>query len=250
MSLRALIFDVDGTLAETEETHRQAFNETFARRGLPWFWTQENYRRLLDVTGGKERIRHFIDTQQPPGGAEAVSDIPALHAEKTERYAALIDAGAAAARPGVKRLVAEARAEGLRLAIATTTSLPNVEALLATMFGEDAPGLFDVIGAGDIVPRKKPAPDIFRWTIDRLAIRADQAVAIEDSENGVRSARAAGLQVVVTPSFYSAAQDFSDSLAVVSDLGEPGQPYRHLAGAGGSDPMVTPAALRSWLSHR
>lgn len=246
--MRALVFDVDGTLAETEETHRQAFNETFAAHGLPWFWTTENYRRLLDVTGGKERIRHFIDTQHPPGGGDAIARIPALHADKTERYARLIDAGAAAVRPGVIRLVREARAEGLKVAIATTTSLPNVTALLVSIFGGEGPTLFEVIGAGDIVPRKKPAPDIFRWTIDRLGVAAEEALAIEDSENGIRSATGAGLHVIATPSFYSAGQDFSGSLAVVSDLGDPGRPYHHVAGAGASDEMVTTASLRSWLA--
>ncbi|MFO1185290.1 MAG: HAD family hydrolase [Bauldia sp.] len=248
MTLRALIFDVDGTLAETEETHRQAFNETFAKRGLPWSWTADNYRRLLEVTGGKERIRHFIATQNPPGGPDAISAIPALHAEKTIRYAELIDAGAAAARPGVVRLVQEARAEGLKVAIATTTSQPNVVAILRAMFGPDGESLFDVIGAGDVVPRKKPAPDIFQWTLRRLNLSPAEAIALEDSANGVQAALGAGIAVVTTPSLYSIGQDFTGSLAVLSDLGEPDRPYRHLAGTGAESGWVTPAALRYWLA--
>src|SRR3954471_18693317 len=104
MTLRALIFDVDGTLAETEEVHRQAFNETFAARGLPWNWTVEKYKQLLDVTGGQEPLRPFIHTHQPPRGDEALPEIPAIHAEKTERYTNLIDQGAAKPRPGIARL--------------------------------------------------------------------------------------------------------------------------------------------------
>ena len=249
MTLRALIFDVDGTLAETEEVHRQAFNETFAARGLPWHWSVEKYKRLLDVTGGKERLRHFIESDRPPAGDAALPEIAALHVEKTARYTALIDQGAATPRPGVIRLIREARADGLKVAIATTTSLPNVEALLRAMFGAEGMSLFDAIGAGDVVPAKKPAPDIFEWTLRRLALEPAQAVALEDSQNGIRSARGAGLTVVTTPSLYSEGQDFAGSLAVISNFGEPGLPYAHLAGAGESDNLVSVPALRRWLAE-
>jgi len=241
----AMIFDVDGTLSETEELHRQAFNEIFAAEKLPWHWDAADYRRLLDVAGGKERIAHFL-AAQPDGADRAVGRIAELHAAKTARYSALIAAGAAL-RPGVERLIREAKAAGVRLAIATTTSLPNVEALLGASLGRDAIALFEVIGAGDVVPAKKPAPDIYQYVLERLALPASACVAFEDSTNGVRAARGAGLATIVTQGMYTEGDDFAGALAVLSDLGEPDAPYRHLAGAGAGDRLVTLDALGRWL---
>jgi HAD superfamily hydrolase (TIGR01509 family) len=242
----ALIFDVDGTLAETEELHRQAFNAAFAADKLTWHWDVALYRRLLDVAGGKERIAHFLTSA--PEGAELVADrIADLHAAKTARYTALVAAGATL-RPGVARLIFEAKTAGVPLAIATTTSLPNVEALLSAAFGADATGLFDVIGAGDVVPAKKPAPDIYNHVLEKLELPPHRCVAFEDSTNGVRAARAAGIPTVVTPGLYTDGDDFAGALAVLSDLGEPDAPYRHLAGAGENDGMVTLPALGRWSS--
>jgi HAD superfamily hydrolase (TIGR01509 family) len=242
---QGLIFDVDGTLAETEELHRQAFNDMFAAESLPWHWNASEYRKLLDVAGGKERIAHFLSSK--PAQADRVAGrISELHAAKTSRYTALVAAGATL-RPGVARLIREAKAAGVRLAIATTTSLPNVEALLGASLGPDGMALFDVVGAGDVVPAKKPAPDIYNYVLERLALPASGCVAFEDSTNGVRSARGAGLATIVTPGIYTEGDDFAGALAVLSDLGEPGAPYRHLAGAGEGDAMVTLDALGRWL---
>ncbi|MGP9812502.1 HAD-IA family hydrolase [Rhodopseudomonas sp. NSM] len=241
----ALIFDVDGTLAETEELHRQAFNDTFAAEALPWNWDAPAYRRLLEVAGGKERIAHFLQSE-PEGAARAAGRIAELHAAKTGRYTALVAAGATL-RPGVARLIREAKAAGVRLAIATTTSLPNVEALLGASLGREAMTLFDVVGAGDVVPAKKPAPDIYHHVLERLALPAARCVAFEDSTNGVRAALGAGLATIVTPGIYTEGDDFSGALAVLSDLGEPDAPYRHLAGAGAADELVTLDALGRWL---
>ena len=221
MRVEAIIFDVDGTLAETEEVHRQAFNETFARFGLNWHWDRPLYRRLLDVTGGKERIRAFIAEHRPPDGPRALERVGEMHAAKTEIYTTLIAEGAARLRPGVLRLISEARAKGVRLAIATTTSLPNVEALLEAAFGTPASSIFEVIGAGDIVPAKKPAPDIYRHVLDELRMPTFACIAIEDSRNGLDSARAAGLPTLVTPSAYTSHQSFPGALAVVPDLDTP-----------------------------
>ncbi|MFC0242170.1 HAD-IA family hydrolase [Rhodopseudomonas telluris] len=243
---RALIFDVDGTLAETEELHRQAFNETFAAEALPWHWDKAAYRRLLDVAGGKERIAHFL-ASAPAGAERASGRIAELHAAKTQRYTALAGAGAPL-RSGVARLIREARQAGVRLAIATTTSLPNVEALLGAAFGAEAMALFDVVGAGDVVPAKKPAPDIYAHVLERLALPAAACVAFEDSTNGLKAARGAGLATIVTPGIYTEGDDFSGALAVLSDLGEKDAPYRHLAGAGAGDTMVTLDALGRWLA--
>ena len=165
MPLEALIFDVDGTLAETEELHRQAFNETFRAFGLDWMWPPELYRELLRVTGGRERIIHYVDHYAPAGSGGALATAREMHADKTARYAKLLRAGEAPPRPGVRRLIAEAHDAGLRLAIATTTSPGNVEPLLGAVLRPRALSWFSVIAAGDIVPAKKPAPDIYDYAL-------------------------------------------------------------------------------------
>ncbi len=220
MALQALLLDVDGTLAETErDGHRPAFNETFAAEGLDWRWDEARYGELLPVTGGKERIRAYCEQHHPDFLAEpgAEQRIAALHADKTRRYVATVAAGRIPLRPGVERLVRLAHQQGLRLAIATTTSPQNVGALLeATMPGSTA--WFEVIGAGDAVAHKKPAPDIYTWVLDRLDLPASECLAIEDSAVGLRAATGAGVPTVVTPSLYTAGEDFSGALTVLDDL--------------------------------
>ena len=211
MSLKALIFDVDGTLAETEEAHRAAFNRVFADHGLDWHWTMADYRELLKTTGGKERMRAHQACL--PDGARRLSDdeIAAMHVEKTAIYAQILAAGDLALRPGVEGTIRSARNAGLKLAVATTTNLPNVEALAQCCWGRPAEDIFDVIAAGDQVRAKKPAPDVFNLALERLGLPAHDCVAFEDSLNGVRSAQSAGLRVVVTPSIYTDDQDFSSA---------------------------------------
>jgi HAD superfamily hydrolase (TIGR01509 family) len=228
MPLEALIFDVDGTLAETEELHRRAFNRAFADAGLDWIWSQDLYRQLLRVTGGKERLRHYVETYAP---SQTVSDaqIAMIHTAKNALYAELVAASEAKPRPGVRRLIAEARQCGLRMAIATTTSPSNVEALLQASFGGASWCTF--IAAGDCVAAKKPEPDVYECVLGKLGLAAPDCIAFEDSRNGVIAARRAGIAVVATPSFYSSDDDFSAATVVVSDLGETGVPFRHLAGA-------------------
>jgi HAD superfamily hydrolase (TIGR01509 family) len=226
MSIRALIFDVDGTLADTEELHRQAFNAAFADAGLRWDWSRARYRELLRVTGGKERIAHYIDRLglEPLDRRAALAHIPTLHAAKTRHYAALVEGGRVPLRPGVARLLREAREAGLHLAIASTTSPANVEALLLATLGAEGPGLFDLIASGDLVAQKKPAPDVFELALRTLGLDADEAVAFEDSAHGLRAARAAGLWTVVTPTLWSEDDDFSDAQLLLPHLGDPGLP--------------------------
>ena len=218
MSLKALIFDVDGTLAETEEAHRDAFNATFEAWDLNWHWTRDDYRRLLKTTGGKERVRAF--QAELPEGARRLSDdeIVAYHAEKTKAYTDLLKRGGLALRPGVAELIAAAREAGLRVAVATTTNRPNVEALCQCGWGRTADEVFDVIAAGDEVAAKKPAPDVFQLALERLGMAPESALAFEDSRNGVLSARGAGLRVMVTPSAYTDTDDFSAADWVVPSL--------------------------------
>ena len=215
--LEALIFDVDGTLADTErDGHRPAFNAAFAEAGLAWHWDQALYGELLAVTGGKERIRYFCERHaaeflQTP---DAEARIKNLHAMKTRHYAMLCAQGIPL-RPGVEQLLRDAHAAGLRLAIATTTTPENVGALLAP----DLLALFEKVGAGDTVPNKKPAPDIYHWVLQQLALPAAACLALEDSANGLKASRAAGLATVITPTDYTRDQDFSGALALLPDLG-------------------------------
>ncbi len=218
MELKALIFDVDGTLAETEEAHRAAFNEVFARHGLGWHWSREDYRELLQTTGGRERMQAFQAGLPRSEQRLSEDEIAALHREKTAIYGEILARGELELRPGVAELIERARAAGLELAVATTTNLPNVEALTRCCWGKAAQEIFAVIAAGDQVAAKKPAPDVFLLALERLGLEAGACVAFEDSLNGLNSARAAGLRVVVTPSVYTDDQDFSPADLVLPSL--------------------------------
>ncbi len=249
MALKALIFDVDGTLAETEELHRRAFNASFANAGLAWVWDRTLYAQLLAVTGGKERIAYFI---QSFGGRPALQAdrIAALHADKTRRYAELVAEGALTLRPGVGRLMREARKSGLRLAIATTTTLSNVTALLQATLDADDAGGFDVIAAGDDVRAKKPAPDIYELAMQRLGLSAEDCVAFEDTMNGLASAAGAGIATVVTVSAYGGNGPFPAALAVVDHLGEPDLPCQVLAGPAAAGAFIDLPTLATWRARR
>jgi len=218
--LNAIIFDVDGTLADTENVHRVCFNRAFVTSGLSWHWDKSQYGELLKVTGGKERIAHYIGTLGPAALTAAQRDelVATLHRVKTRFYERIIQQGAMRLRPGVAALIAAARADGIRLAVATTTSPPNVVALLKATLGPDALAMFDVIAAGDSVARKKPAPDIYVSALEQLSLPASDCVAIEDSHNGLRAAVAADLVTIVTPSTYTAGEDFSGAARVVDSL--------------------------------
>lgn len=207
--IKALIFDVDGTLAETEEAHRQAFNDTFRAEGLNWVWDRDEYRRLLKVAGGKERLRHFRDLQGLNLPSEG--ELQTMHARKTTRYKTLVAKGDVKLRPGVHDLIEQARSAGLRLAIATTTSRENVDALCMASWGQPAEYVFGVIASGEEVAYKKPDPAIYHLALDRLGVSPGEAVAIEDSTIGLASARAARLPTLVTPSTYTRGDDFSNA---------------------------------------
>lgn len=241
-----LIFDIDGTMAETEELHRRAYNETFAAERLGWTWTPDLYARLLGVTGGKERLRHYVERYDAPGGPAMLARVDRLHEAKTARYQALVESGEAKLRPGVARLVREASNAGVRMAIAATAGLQNAVTILRAGFGPNGDDLFAEIVAGDAVKRKKPAPDVYNLALERLGVDPDACIAFEDSLNGLKAASAAGIRTVVTPSLYNGEERFLGALAVLSDLGDPGRPYRHIAGAGAEDGMVTLEALSRW----
>ena len=231
--LQALLFDVDGTLADTErDGHRIAFNQAFAEAGLDWDWSVELYGKLLAITGGKERILHFLDHyhQDFHRPADLAGFIAGLHQSKTRHYTELLNTGAIPLRPGVERLLSEAREAGLRLAIATTTTPANVSALLNNTLGEDGESWFDVIAAGDIVPAKKPAPDIYHYALQQLNLPASACLAFEDSENGIHASQGAGLVTLITVNDYTHEHDFNNAAIVLDSLGEPDAPFTVLQG--------------------
>jgi beta-phosphoglucomutase-like phosphatase (HAD superfamily) len=236
MKLKALIFDVDGTLADTEgDGHRVAFNESFRENKLDFYWDEDIYEDLLSVTGGKERMKFFIQKYSPkfdiPTRFDGLEEfIKHLHKEKTKYYVKLIQDGKVPLRVGVKRLIDEARKEGVTLAISTTTTMENVTSLLSKTLGEESIDWFKVIGAGDVVSKKKPANDIYVWVLEKLGLDASECVAIEDSYNGVISSKDANIKTIITTNKYTKNHDFSIADLVVDSLGCDGHKVNVLSG--------------------
>jgi HAD superfamily hydrolase (TIGR01509 family) len=251
MNLRALIFDFDGTIADTEETHRQAFNDAFMRFGLDWEWSKPLYRELLKVSGGKERIVAYVGTL-PVSTAEYArlcALAPAIHRTKSELYNELIADGRCLPRPGVVRLFGDAREAGLKLAIASTSATANIEALLTRHLGRGAQKLFHTIVCGDLVAHKKPAPDIYRLALATLGLAADECAVFEDSLNGLRAAKAAGLFTVVTPSQWNDGDDFSAADIVLPYLGDRTHPLPPEYAAALGAPWLTLEHLATRLAE-
>ncbi|MEM8778607.1 MAG: HAD family hydrolase [Cyanobacteria bacterium P01_G01_bin.49] len=226
--LKALIFDVDGTLAETErDGHRIAFNLAFAEAGLNWNWTEDLYGKLLEISGGKERIHHYIQQYKPDQKEILENLIPQLHQAKTQYYRQRLSSGKIALRLGIKRLIEEAYQQKIRLAIATTSALPNTLALLEKHLDPD---WFEIIAAGDIVPHKKPSPDIYQYVLQKMKLDPVNCLVFEDSYHGLQAANQANLKTVITIHNYTQDQDFSLATLVLNHLGEPDQPFTVIRG--------------------
>lgn len=221
--LQALFFDVDGTLADTESAHLAAFNHAFAELGLDWHWDEALYTELLNISGGKERILHYWKTTRGDMrelDAMALQDtVNRLHELKTAAYEAEVQSGGVELRPGVLALMDQAQREGLQMVIATTTSPVNIAALMRRAIGEDWRLNFSAIGDASTAPVKKPHPQVYLQILSTLSLDARHGLAFEDSSNGLRSATAAGLATIITPTKFTAHHDFGAALRVLPDLG-------------------------------
>lgn len=250
MKIAALIFDVDGTLADTEGLHRVAFNEAFALSGFDWRWDEPTYARLLNVAGGKERILHFWRTEardmMVADPSSAMTTVARIHKLKTAIYENKVKGGQLALRPGVLRLINEAISSRVELAIATTTTPANINALLSTPLGSEWRKLFRVIGDAVSAPQKKPHPMVYRQVIAALGHSPGDCVAFEDSENGLTAAHSVGLPTVITPTAYTRDQNFTNALIVLPHLGELNAPLPADIPAL-NDGMITLNTLEQWL---
>lgn len=219
--MKALLFDCDGVLVDTErDGHRVAFNRAFAAKGLNVRWDEAQYGELLKIAGGKERMQFFFDQHGwPPGVADRTALIRELHQLKTDLFMQIIASGQLPLRPGVRRLVDEALAAGLRVAVCSTSNERAVTAIVETLLGASRRARIAIF-AGDIVPRKKPAPDIYLLAQERLGVPAAECLVVEDSRIGLLAARAAGMRCLITKSSYTAQEDFTEADLVVEELGE------------------------------
>jgi HAD superfamily hydrolase (TIGR01509 family) len=223
MSFKALLWDVDGVLAETErDGHRVAFNQAFVAHGLPWQWSVQRYGELLTITGGRERLLHDMRTRSdaPVVSGEREALARAVHQTKNRLYADLIHAQGLPLREGVRELMEECRSRGVRMGVTTTTSQSNLDALMRTQLGSGWADWFSVRVCGEDVARKKPDPEVYRQALQRLAIGPLEALAIEDSPGGVAAACAADVPVVVTRSFYFDQVTIEGAIAIGPGLGQ------------------------------
>ena len=242
--MNTLIFDCDGVLSDTErDGHLPAFNQTFREFGLPVTWSEADYGEKLKIGGGKERMASlltpaFVSAAGLPSAPDALErEVQRWHRRKTELYRQSVAAGALPPRPGVRRLIDEALAAGWQLAVASTSAEESVRAVLEVAAGRENAARFAAVLAGDIVPRKKPAPDIYALALSRLGAAVADSVVIEDSKNGLDAARALGLATVITVNGYTAHEDFSGAALVLDHLGEPALPLRVLANASRARPV-------------
>lgn len=223
MKLKGIIFDVDGTIADTEEIHRQAFNLTFEEFNIDWHWSVDDYREILFISGGKERFRKFLNEDK---ALKSKIDDPEqfvleLHKRKSQLYRKILEDDVLEFRPGVIRLINEARDKGIKLGVATSSSLANFTTLFYTIMDIEPCELFDSIVTSDTVQDKKPSPAAYQCVLAGLGLEAKDCVAIEDTQNGNLAALAAGMKTIVTTHAYTIDNNFTGASIVANNLGEP-----------------------------
>lgn len=221
--LKAIIFDVDGTLAATEETHRQAFNAAFIEFNIPFQWSVSEYIELLNISGGKERILQFLQSKEfaAPGNESLRDYTLKVHQRKSEIYRENLIAGHIGLRNGVERLIKEARQKGISMAIATCTSTANVETVLKSALGEDALSYFETLVSCDLVADKKPSPAVYQYALANLGLKPENCIVLEDTSNGNHSALTAGIKTVITTHPLTVDEDFTGASLIIDQLGEP-----------------------------
>lgn len=256
MTLRALLLDVDGTVADTERYgHRPAYNRAFRKLGLGFRWGPKLYRKLLDQPGGKERLMHYVTHYRPELGTqtEAFACDPQgwvgkVHAMKSHYFRRYLRKGEVPLRPGVARLIREADAAGLHVALVSNASRASLTPVLRYGLGEELASRIDLIVSGEDVTNKKPAPDSYLMALQRLGLPANECVALEDSAIGLRAAVAAGVPTIITTNANTEGEDFASAMIVLDSLGEPGTPARSLCG-GLAGPCLTLSELKSFASR-
>lgn len=238
---KALIFDVDGVIADTEKDgHRVAFNQVFKEEDLDTVWDEEKYGKLLKIAGGKERLKTLVYSDQfNKDVPDKEAYILKVHRRKTQIYKEIVAQGKLPARSGVARLIKEAHEAGLSLGVASTSQEESVRAVIKTALGESVLNLFDLILAGDVVKQKKPSAEIYQLCSERLKISPGNCIAVEDSRNGLLSAKNAGMVCIITPSYYTKNENFNEADLVVSCLGSPGEEEAQLIRSRRSLPQFT-----------
>jgi HAD superfamily hydrolase (TIGR01509 family) len=251
MKTKALIFDVDGTLVDTEELHRKAFNQVFLSYDLDWEWSPELYTDLLNYSGGVDRLFAYVQRSGMTASEKAylTEIVPMLHREKTQLYTELVHDTAVRARTGAARLIAEALGSDLKVALVATSAFADVRGLAQATLGEKIASALDPIVCVDLVAHKKPAPDLYRLAVNQLRVPVEACVAFEDSANGLAAAKQASLFTIVTPSRWTASQDFRGADLVVSTLGDVDAPLdAHESSLIGGHPHLTLSVIEA-LRH-
>ena len=256
--MSTLIFDCDGVLADTERYgHLPSFNQTFEEFGLPFRWSEEEYGRKLAIGGGKERMASMLTPEViraaglPEDPEALAAEVAKWHKRKTALYTELVAAGKLPPRPGIRRLISAAQDAGWTLAVASTSAEPSVRAILEFAVGKERADRFDLLLAGDVVPKKKPDPAIYLLALERLAVPPAEVLVVEDSRNGLLAAVGAGLRCLMTVNGYTEEEDSSEATLVVSSLGDPdGERTRVIANRSAAAPgdHITLADLEAILA--
>jgi HAD superfamily hydrolase (TIGR01509 family) len=223
MKLKGIIFDVDGTIADTEDIHRQAFNHTFKEYGIDWHWPANDYREILLISGGKERFRKYLkEDEELKNKIDDHEDfVQKLHKSKSKHYRKLLKSDGIQFRPGVIRLINEAREQGIQIGVATSSSMANLRTLFKKVLNIEPNELFNSIVTSDTVQDKKPSPAVYQCVLAGLGLDADHCIAIEDTQNGNLAALAAGLKTIITTHAYTIDNDFTGASIVADHLGDP-----------------------------